>query len=261
MTAKASIISAAVTCRRTSVCLRDLTSPDAFSSQVPADLSRFDWTRHHRHRPAHPGRRQCLEHDPSRRLAGYPPRRHPDDGEPLVRPLPRLAARRRRPARPDVRVRGRRQQVSELPARPGLPGLRVQRPGPQLGRLARPAPRRQDGRLPPAADDPAGHPGRDSRPRRTPSRSGTTPTFITTERRKALPDLPVIGALAEQYTTLDRYFCAFAGETYPNRFYQHAAQTDRDHNSERVVHAAHHLGSALADPQLQRHPHRRLLLP
>jgi phospholipase C len=50
--------------------------------------------------------------------------------------------------------------------------------------------------------------------------------------RKALPDLPVIGALAENYTTLDRYFCAFAGETYPNRFYQHAGQTDRDHNSE-----------------------------
>jgi phospholipase C len=51
-------------------------------------------------------------------------------------------------------------------------------------------------------------------------------------RRKALPDLPVIGALAENYTTLDRYFCAFAGETFPNRFYQHAGQTDRDHNSE-----------------------------
>ena len=50
--------------------------------------------------------------------------------------------------------------------------------------------------------------------------------------RKALPDLPVIGALAEQYTTLDRYFCSFAGETFPNRFYQHAGQTDRDHNSE-----------------------------
>jgi phospholipase C len=50
--------------------------------------------------------------------------------------------------------------------------------------------------------------------------------------RKALPDLPVIGALAESYTTLDRYFCAIAAETYPNRFYQHAAQTDRDHNSE-----------------------------
>jgi hypothetical protein len=49
---------------------------------------------------------------------------------------------------------------------------------------------------------------------------------------KALPDLPVIGALAERYTTLDRYFPSFAGETFPNRFYQHAAQTDRDHNSE-----------------------------
>ncbi len=50
--------------------------------------------------------------------------------------------------------------------------------------------------------------------------------------RKMVPDLPVIGALAEHYTTLDRYFCSFAGETFPNRFYQHAGQTDRDHNSE-----------------------------
>src|SRR6266851_4030515 len=50
-------------------------------------------------------------------------------------------------------------------------------------------------------------------------------------RRKAVPDLPVIGALAEHYTVLDRYFCSFAGETFPNRFYQHAARTDRDHNT------------------------------
>src|SRR6266568_3129553 len=48
---------------------------------------------------------------------------------------------------------------------------------------------------------------------------------------KAVPDLPVIGALAENYTVLDRYFCSFAGETFPNRFYQHAARTDRDHNN------------------------------
>ncbi|HEY2653864.1 MAG TPA: alkaline phosphatase family protein [Solirubrobacteraceae bacterium] len=48
--------------------------------------------------------------------------------------------------------------------------------------------------------------------------------------RKDVPDLPVLGALAENYTVLDQYFCAFAGETYPNRFYQHAARTDRDHN-------------------------------
>jgi phospholipase C len=47
---------------------------------------------------------------------------------------------------------------------------------------------------------------------------------------KAVPDLPVIGALAQNYTTLDHYFCSFAGETFPNRMYQHAARTDRDHN-------------------------------
>jgi phospholipase C len=54
------------------------------------------------------------------------------------------------------------------------------------------------------------------------------------DRPKALPDLPVIGALAENYTVLDRYFCSFAGETFPNRFYQHAARTDRDHNSNTI---------------------------
>jgi phospholipase C len=51
---------------------------------------------------------------------------------------------------------------------------------------------------------------------------------------KAQPDLPVIGALAQNYTVLDQYFCSFAGETFPNRFYQHAAQTDRDHNNETI---------------------------
>jgi phospholipase C len=53
-------------------------------------------------------------------------------------------------------------------------------------------------------------------------------------RHKDEPDLPVIGALAEHYTVLDRYFCSFAGETFPNRFYQHAARTDRDHNSSTI---------------------------
>jgi phospholipase C len=48
---------------------------------------------------------------------------------------------------------------------------------------------------------------------------------------KQSPDIPVLGALAQNYTVLDRYFASFAGETYPNRFYQHAGRTDRDHNS------------------------------
>jgi phospholipase C len=52
--------------------------------------------------------------------------------------------------------------------------------------------------------------------------------------RKAVPDLPVLGALAQNYTTLDHYFCSFAGETFPNRLYQHAARTDRDHNITKI---------------------------
>jgi phospholipase C len=43
--------------------------------------------------------------------------------------------------------------------------------------------------------------------------------------------LPVLGALARNYTTLDRYFASILAETYPNRFYAHAARTDRDVNN------------------------------
>jgi phospholipase C len=73
----------------------------------------------------------------------------------------------------------------------------------------------------------------------TPAAANTFPVGYYTNldhhgRHKAVPDLPVIGALAEHYTVLDRYFCSFAGETFPNRFYQHAARTDRDHNSTRL---------------------------
>ncbi len=71
------------------------------------------------------------------------------------------------------------------------------------------------------------------------ARANTFPIGYYTNRhhdftRKPVPDLPVIGALAEHYTVLDRYFCSFAGETFPNRFYQHAGQTDRDHNSNTI---------------------------
>ncbi len=63
---------------------------------------------------------------------------------------------------------------------------------------------------------------------KTPSSRGPADTFpigyYTAE------DLPAIASLATSYTVLDRYFTSFAGETFPNRFYQHAARTDRDHN-------------------------------
>jgi phospholipase C len=44
-------------------------------------------------------------------------------------------------------------------------------------------------------------------------------------------DRPFYSALARNYTTLDRYFCSILGPTYPNRFFMHAAQTDRLSNT------------------------------
>ncbi len=44
-------------------------------------------------------------------------------------------------------------------------------------------------------------------------------------------DLAFYGRAAPYWTTFDRYFSATLAETYPNRFYQHSAQTDRIHNS------------------------------
>jgi phospholipase C len=40
-------------------------------------------------------------------------------------------------------------------------------------------------------------------------------------------DLPFLGAAAPMFTVCDNYFCGIMAETYPNRFYMHAAQTDR----------------------------------
>ena len=40
-------------------------------------------------------------------------------------------------------------------------------------------------------------------------------------------DLPVYTPLLKQATTFDRYFCSVLAPTYPNRFYTHAAATDR----------------------------------
>ncbi len=40
-------------------------------------------------------------------------------------------------------------------------------------------------------------------------------------------DLAFLGRAVPDWTTSDRYFAAILGPTFPNRFYQHAAQTDR----------------------------------
>jgi phospholipase C len=44
-------------------------------------------------------------------------------------------------------------------------------------------------------------------------------------------DIPFYAALARNYTTCDRYFPSILGPTFPNRIFQHAAQTDRLSNT------------------------------
>jgi phospholipase C len=48
------------------------------------------------------------------------------------------------------------------------------------------------------------------------------------------PDLPFLGQAAPYWTTCDRYFAATMAETYPNRFYTHAARTDRMSNTNTI---------------------------
>lgn len=44
-------------------------------------------------------------------------------------------------------------------------------------------------------------------------------------------DLPFLAPAAETYTVCDNYFAGILSSTYPNRFYMHAAQTDRLSNT------------------------------
>src|SRR5262249_19217759 len=48
-------------------------------------------------------------------------------------------------------------------------------------------------------------------------------------------DLPFYGNAAPYWTVCDHYFAAIMAETYPNRFYLHAAQTDRLHNNDKTL--------------------------
>jgi phospholipase C len=48
-------------------------------------------------------------------------------------------------------------------------------------------------------------------------------------------DRPFFNELAVQFTALDHYFCSILAETFPNRFFMHAAQTPVLHNGEVTV--------------------------
>ncbi len=44
-------------------------------------------------------------------------------------------------------------------------------------------------------------------------------------------DIPLFGTLSRNYTTLNHYFASILSSTFPNRIFQHAAQTDRLSNT------------------------------
>jgi phospholipase C len=60
-------------------------------------------------------------------------------------------------------------------------------------------------------------------------RSGDNDEFAIGYYRRT--DLDFFANAINDWTTADRYFCSILGPTFPNRFYQHAAQTDRISNT------------------------------
>jgi phospholipase C len=65
-------------------------------------------------------------------------------------------------------------------------------------------------------------------------------------------DLAFLGNAAPAWTTFDRYYSAILGPTYPNRIYQHAAQTDRLDDSILPLSTLPTIWDRLADHSLSR---------
>jgi hypothetical protein len=136
-------------------------------------------------------------------FVGNRSRRGGHDGEPVVRPLSRLAARcRRAPGRSGLQGRGRR-SPQHVPAL-GVPGCGHPDPDHSwTGGRTEYNSGACDGWL----------------------RAGTNDEFAIGYYEAA--DLAFYGHAAPYWTVCDRYFAAIMAETYPNRFYLHAGQTDR----------------------------------
>ena len=135
-----------------------------------------------------------------------PPDRHvrrADDGEPVVRPLPRLAAGGRRP--------------------PGWAGATRRRTD---GRSRRTGCRRTSRAARYHDPDHSWDGGREQVDGGAMDgflRSGDNDEFSVGYYAKE--DLPFIPAAAQAFTTYDRFFCSLLASTFPNREYMHAAQS------------------------------------
>ena len=169
-----------------------------------APRRRPPWAHGRSHAPRSPPRRSSRS--PAR--SGIDHIDHGDDGEPLVRPPPRLAARRGRQAGGPQLHRRERRRAPDVPARARLPGLLVPRSRPLLrGRRAS---------------------------------SGTTARATAGSRGQndlcsigyyRQQDLPFLGKAAPAFTTCDRFFASIIGPTFPNRIYSLSGVTDRLRNT------------------------------
>ena len=147
-------------------------------------------------------------------LSAQPAARHDrraDDGEPELRPLPRLAAGRRRAAGRAPVHRQAGQSARDPPARRHLPGLRLHGSRPFVGRRAHRLDGGQHGRLPKADSD------------------------VFSIGYYGESDLGFTPHVAQKYTAYDRFFCSLLASTYPNREYMHAAQSYGDEGQRAAV--------------------------
>ena len=128
--------------------------------------------------------------------------RRADDGEPLIRPLPGLAARSRRPSGGAAVTPTSRASRTDPPPRRRLPGLRLLDPDHSWeGGRTQFDGGKMDGFL---------RAGTATR-----SRSATTPRRTCRSLR----------TWRSAFTTFDRFFCSLLSSTYPNREYMHAGQS------------------------------------
>ena len=170
--------------------------------------------------PAEPAPRRGREARGAGRAASLPgehadrPLRGADDGEPVVRPLLRVAAERRRGA---GSAHTRTRTTGALRSPRGTPP----RSGPPSGRAAGiPTPDHGVGRRPRAAGQRRA-PTPEPRARRVPGRRQRRVRALLLRRGRPRLHPPA----GREFTVYDRFHCSLLGPTWPNRYYKWSAQS------------------------------------
>ena len=230
--------------------LADGTGVDAAAARVPAA--------HRRTRPALAGAAASLplnlllseaaNQRGARGEAAQPaeradrPLRDPDDGEPLLRPLLRLAAERRRGA-------GRAPtRTPTTAARRSTPGMRRRSARPS-GRAAGIRTRTTPGA---AAARSSAAPGstRPASPTASWPATATSSRSATTTRAISASSTP----RAREFTIYDRFHCSLMASTWPNRYYKWSAQSGGRKDNSPPADTAGNQWETLFDRALRNNP-------